>query len=203
MEILVTGFAPFGGETVNPSWEAVFALPEEVGGARVHKLEVPTAYGAAAETVWGEIERLRPDAVLCVGQAGGSAAVRVERIAVNLRDARIPDNAGVQPCDVPIEADGPCAYFATLPTRRITETVQSGGIPAELSYSAGTFVCNDLLYSVLHLSALHRPEMRCGFIHLPYLPRQAVGKAAGMPSMCLDDMIAALRLAIETIGAEQ
>lgn len=203
MNILLTGFEPFGGEAVNPSWEAVSALPEQLGGAHIYKLCVPTEYGTAAEAARREIERLRPDAVLCVGQAGGIAAVRVERVAVNLRDARIPDNAGEQPRDVPIAADGPCACFATLPTRRITETLQGGGIPAELSYSAGTFVCNDLLYSVLHFAARHMPDIRCGFLHLPYLPQQAIGKAAGTPSMSLETMVRALRLAIEAVATEQ
>lgn len=163
MKILVTGFTPFGGEQINPSWEAVKRLPDRIGGAELIKRELPTEFDASGTVLHGLLERLRPDAVLCVGQYGGANGIRVERVAVNLRDARIADNAGRQPTDEPVVTGGPDAYFATIPTRRIVDALRERDIPARLSYSAGTFVCNDLLYCALHESAQGYPTMRCGF----------------------------------------
>ena len=173
MKILVTGFTPFGGEQINPSWEAVERLPDRIGEAVLLKREIPTEFDAACAALRAQLDELRPDAVLSVGQYGGANCIRVERVAVNLRDARIADNAGAKPVDEPVVPGAPDAYFATLPTRRIVEKLRGEDIPAQLSYSAGTFVCNNLLYCALHESTQHDPALRCGFVHVPYLPEQA------------------------------
>ena len=200
MKILVTGFAPFGGEKLNPSWEAVKRLPDRIGGAELIKRELPTEFDASGTVLHGLLERLRPDAVLSVGQYGGANGIRVERVAVNLRDARIADNAGAKPVDEPVVPGAPDAYFATLPTRRIIEKLRERDIPAQLSYSAGTFVCNNLLYCALHESAQKFPATRCGFVHVPYLPEQA--KDGSAPSMSLALMVEALTSAVGEIAAE-
>ena len=198
MTILVTGFDPFGGETTNPSWEAVRRLPDLIGGATVHKRQLPTIFGVAGETLKAAIDELRPDAVLCVGQAGGRAAITVERVGVNLRDARLPDNAGVECADEPIRPGGPDAYLSTLPTRAMVEAIRAGGIPAALSYTAGTFVCNDVLYTLLDTAATEYPGLRGAFIHVPYLPEQAAAKP-NAPSMALQTITRALELALGAI----
>ena len=200
MKILATGFTPFGGEQINPSWEAVKRLPERVGEAVLLKREIPTEFDAACAALREAMDALRPDAVLAVGQYGGASCIRVERVAVNLRDARIADNAGRQPTDEPVVTGGPDAYFATIPTRRIVDALRERDIPARLSYSAGTFVCNDLLYCALHESAQGYPAMRCGFIHVPYLPEQTRDGSA--PSMSLALMVEALTSAVGEIAAE-
>ena len=200
MKILVTGFTPFGGEKINPSWEAVRRLPDHVGGAEIVKREIPTEFDASGAVLHGLLEQLRPDAVLCVGQYGGASCIRVERVAVNLRDARIADNAGRQPADEPVVAGAPDAYFASIPTRRIVDALRERDIPAQLSYSAGTFVCNNLLYCALHESTQRYPALRCGFVHVPFLPEQA--RDGGAPSMSLKLMTEALTAAIGVITAE-
>ncbi len=200
MKILVTGFTPFGGERINPSWEAVRRLPGRIGEAELIKREIPTEFDTSGAVLHELLAELRPDAVLCVGQYGGANCIRVERVAVNLRDARIADNAGKQPADKPVVPGGPDAYFATIPTRKIVDALRGQGIPAQLSYSAGTFVCNNLLYCALHESAQHDPALHCGFVHVPYLPEQA--KDGNAPSMSLEIMVKALGTAAETIAAE-
>ncbi len=150
MKILLTAFEPFGGEAINPAQEAVNAIPERVAGARIVKLAVPTVFGRSIETVYEAMKRERPDAVLCVGQAGGRAELTVERVAINLIDAEIPDNEGLQPRDTPVFPDGPAAYFASLPVRAMAESIKGAGVPARISYTAGTFVCNQLMYGVLY-----------------------------------------------------
>lgn len=202
MKILVTGFTPFGGERINPSWEAVRRLPDRIGEAELIKREIPTEFNASGAVLHGLLEQLRPDAVLCVGQYGGANCIRVERVAVNLRDARIADNGGKQPMDESIVPSGPDAYFATIPTRKIVDALREQNIPAQLSYSAGTFVCNNLLYCALHESAQRYPALRCGFVHVPYLPEQA--KDGNAPSMSLELMVKALETAVEVIvGGEE
>ena len=187
--LLITGFDPFGGESVNPSWLAVSRLPEKIGAYTVHKLEIPTVFGAAAAKVLKKAAEVQPDLILCIGQAGGRSAVTPERIAVNIRDARITDNAGNQPQGKFVAVDGPAAYFATVPVREMAEAVCSANIPATVSNSAGAFVCNDVLYTLLH--HYHDSATRVGFIHVPYLPEQ------GSPSLPLEQTIAALIAAIE------
>ena len=198
MKVLVTGFTPFGGEQINPSWEAVKRLPEHIGEMTITKREIPTEFDAACAALRAAMDELRPDAVLSVGQYGGANGIRVERVAINLRDARIADNAGAKPMDEPVVPGAPDAYFATLPTRRIVEKLRGEDIPAQLSYSAGTFVCNNLLFCALHESARKFPAARCGFVHVPYLPEQA--KDGSAPSMSLALMVRALTAALKTIA---
>ena len=203
MNILLTAFDPFGGETINPALEALSILPEEVGGHRLHKLAVPTLFGGAAELALAAMDRLRPEAVICLGQAGGRKNISVERVAVNLMDARITDNAGYRPVDQPVVPGGPAAYFSTLPVKAMAQAIRDAGLPGEVSYTAGTFVCNSLLYSVLHHAALHLPETRCAFIHVPYLPEQTGGKAEVF-ALPLADMVRGLTAAISAVdGTDQ
>lgn len=189
--LLITGFDPFGGETVNPAWEAVKQLPDTIGGYMLCKLQIPTVFGMAAETVLAKAAQWRPDVILCVGQAGGRKAVTPERVGINVRAARIPDNAGNQPVEEPIVPGGPDAYFATVPVRAMAEAVEAAGLPGAVSNTAGTFVCNDVLYTLLHHYA--GTPVRAGFIHVPYLPQQ------GEPNLPLADTVKALTAAISAL----
>ncbi|SUX54229.1 pyroglutamyl-peptidase I [Chromobacterium vaccinii] len=190
--VLLTGFEPFGGETINPSWEAARRLDgETIAGARVHARLLPCAFGSALDALNHELDALRPDIAIAVGQAGGRPDIAVERVAINIDDARFPDNAGRQPIDQLIVADGPAAYFSTLPIKAIVAGLRERGLPATVSQSAGTFVCNHVMYGLLH-----RGGLRGGFIHLPFLPEQAVRHPRAF-SLTLDDCVSALRLAVE------
>ncbi|MGY8626609.1 pyroglutamyl-peptidase I [Chromobacterium violaceum] len=190
--VLLTGFEPFGGETVNPSWEAARQLDgETIAGARVHARLLPCVFGAALDELYRQLDALRPDVAIAVGQAGGRPDIAVERVAINVDDARFPDNAGQQPIDEPVVANGPAAYFSTLPIKAIVAGLRERGLPATVSQSAGTFVCNHVMYGLLH-----RGGPRAGFIHLPFLPEQAI-RHPGAFSLKLDDCVAALRLAVE------
>ncbi|WP_293820082.1 pyroglutamyl-peptidase I [uncultured Parolsenella sp.] len=200
-KMLVTGFDPFGGESVNPAFEAVKLLPDEIAGYEVVKLEVPTVFTKSARVLEDAIDREEPDVVLCVGQAGGRSAMTVERVAINLVEARIPDNDGEQPMDEPVRADGETAYFATLPVKAMAKAMNDAGVPAFVSYTAGTYVCNWLMYNALYLLARKRPEARGGFVHVPFATEQVVGKANGMPSMSVSVMADALRAALEACVA--
>ena len=193
--LLITGFDPFGGETVNPSWEAVCRLPERIGNLRLIKQQLPTVYGRAAELAIAKAKEISPDAIVCVGQAGRRAAITPEVIGINLREGRIADNAGIILTNTPIDPQGPAAYFATLPVRDMVNAIRSVGLPATLSYSAGAFVCNDLLYSLLH--HFRDNDLPIGFIHVPFLPEQA---GEGVPSMTLDDIVSALEAAISVLS---
>ncbi len=190
-KLLITGFNPFGGGNVNPSWEAVTLLPEQVGEYKVYKLPIPTVFGIAAQMILAEAEKLQPDAIISVGLAGGRDAVTPERIAVNIRDARIPDNRGFQPGGDRVVPEGPAAYFSTLPVEKMALAIRQVGIPAAVSNTAGTFVCNDVLYTLLH--HFNGTPVRVGFIHVPYLPEQ------GTPSLPLEDTVKALTAAIEAL----
>ena len=185
--ILVTGFDPFGGQPVNPAREAVLRLPDTVGGYEIAKLEIPTVFGRAAETVLQAAEKLHPHAILCVGQAGGRSAVTPEVVAINLREASIPDNAGNIPVNTPVIENATDASFATLPVRDMLKAAKERGIPCALSYTAGAFVCNDLLYTLLH--HYRDTDVKVGFVHIPYLPEQA---GEGVPSMELNTAVEAL-----------
>jgi len=185
--VLVTGFEPFGGETSNPSWEICRMLPGTIGPMRVETLRVPCEFGRAIDVVAAAIERHRPALVVCIGQAGGRAHMSVERVAINVDDARAPDNAGAQPIDDPIAGDGPPAYFATLPIKAMTAAMRRAGAPTEVSNSAGTYVCNHLMYGVLHFIAAGGFDARAGFIHVPYAEAQVVDKA-GVAGMSLATM---------------
>ena len=197
MKILLTGFAPFGGETINPSYEAVCRVPDTVAGTQIIKGKIPTSFAACGPVLEQMLQTYRPDAVLCVGQAGGRVSAAVERVAINLMDARIPDNDGAQPIDRPICPDGPAAYFATVPVKAIIQAVRAEGLPCDISYSAGTFVCNCLLYQALHIAATKMPGLRAGFIHLPYSEQQAVGKPEGTPCLPLKTMADILTCAVQ------
>ena len=193
-KLLITGFDPFGGESINPAWEAVTRLPDEVGDYSLTKLMIPTVFGKAGNVVIAEAERLMPDVILCIGQAGGRRAVTPEVVGINLREARIPDNEGNVPEDIPVVNDAPAAYFSTLPIREMVSAVKEKGIECQLSYSAGAFVCNDVLYTLLN--RYDGTDTRVGFIHVPFLPEQA---KEGVPSMALETIIEAIKTAIEAM----
>ena len=191
MNLLITGFEPFGGESINPAWEAVAALPDQIGPWTLTKLKVCTVFGLAARQVIQSADHAKPDVILCIGQAGGRDAVTPEMAALNLRFASIADNAGNQPQDEPIVPGGPAAYFSTVPVRKMAQAIQAASLPGKVSYSAGAFVCNDLFYSLLNHYAAS--SVRVGFIHVPYLPSQ------GTPSLSLEDTVKALCLAITAL----
>lgn len=198
MKILVTGFDPFGGEKVNPALEAVKSLPSVIHGAEIRWVEIPTVFYQSAEILETEIVRYQPDVVLCIGQAGGRASLTPERVAINQDDARIPDNQGNQPIDTPIRLDGEAAYFSTLPIKAIVQAIKEVGLPATVSNTAGTFVCNHLMYQVLYLADKKFPNMRAGFMHIPYMTEQVVNKP-NTASMCLRDIVRGIEAAIGAI----
>lgn len=201
MKILITGFDPFGGETVNPAYEAVKLLPDTIAGAEIIKLEVPTRFHRAGAVLEDAMQRHKPDAVICVGQAGGRAAITPEKVAINLMDGRIPDNAGYQPVDAPIREDGETAYFTSLPVKAMVQRMRDAGIPAAVSYTAGTYVCNYLLYTLLYLIDKKYPNVRGGFIHVPYAMEQVINKPLGTPSMDLRQIARGLETAVEAVAA--
>ena len=190
--LLITGFDPFGGEQINPSWEAVRLLPERIGDFVLRKKQIPTQFHAGARAVLEEAALWQPHVILCVGQAGGRSAVTPERIGVNLRDARIRDNAGYQPQDERICPEGPDGIFATVPVKEMAEAIQKAGYPGAVSNTAGTFVCNEVLYTLLHTFA--GTDVKVGFIHVPYLPEQ------GSPNMSLEDIQRALGAIIQALS---
>lgn len=196
-KILVTGFQPFGGESMNPAWEAVSRLPDTIGDATVTKVEVPVVFGRGPEAVERAVEEVEPDLVLCVGQAGGRAKITPEFVGINYADARIPDNDGYQPVAERIVDGGPDAYFATLPVKAMVQAMREAGVPAEVSYTAGTYVCNDVMYSLLHTLATRHPGVRGGFLHVPYATEQATHLPASTPSMSVDDMARGIAVALE------
>ena len=198
MKILVTGFDPFGGEKVNPALEAVKSLPSEIHGAEIHWVEIPTVFYKAAEVLEIAIIRYQPDAVLCIGQAGGRASLTPERVAINQDDARIPDNQGNQPIDTPIRLDGQAAYFSTLPIKAMVQAIKEEGLPATVSNTAGTFVCNHLMYQALYLADKKFPNVRAGFMHIPYMTEQVINKP-NTASMSLTDIVRGIEAAIGAI----
>jgi len=193
--VLVTGFDAFSGEKLNPSWEICTRLPKAIGGLRVETARVPCEFRRAIETVAEAIERHHPALVVCLGQAGGRAHLSVERVAINLDDARVADNAGARPIDEPIASQGPPAYFATLPIKAMVEGMRAAGVPAEVSNSAGTYVCNHLMYGVLHFLAGSGRQARAGFIHVPYCEEQVLDKPA-IAAMSLATMVKGVESAI-------
>jgi len=197
-KILFTGFEPFGGESINPSWEAVAALPTEIDGVSIVTAKIPVVFGKSADVLLEVLRQEQPCAVICVGQAGGRAAITIERVAINCDDANIDDNAGNRPVDELIARDGPAAYFATLPIKAMVDALRNDGIPAAVSNSAGTYVCNHVMYAALHYAATHKLPLAAGFVHIPYLPLQVKCKAA-MPSMSLEMLTAGLVVMAKTI----
>ena len=194
MKIIVTGFDPFGGETINPSIECVKALPE-IEGVELIRLELPTVFKESAKRLNEVINDVKPDAVLSVGQAGGRPGITMERIAINVDDARIPDNISQQPIDEMIQTEGEAAYFTTLPIKRIVKAIREAGISAEVSNSAGTFVCNHIMYQSLFAATKADKPFKAGFMHIPFIPEQTTDK----PSLPLEESTRALQIAIETI----
>ncbi|BEM08041.1 TPA: pyroglutamyl-peptidase I [Serratia marcescens] len=194
-KVLITGFEPFGGERLNPSWEVVKQLNDmELVGTRIVARQLPCVFGAALEALNAAIDEVQPVMVLAVGQAGGRTDITIERVAINVDDARIPDNQGQQPVDEPIVAGGPAAYFSTLPIKAMVSSMREAGIPASVSQTAGTYVCNHVMYGLLHRLSGQR-EVKGGFIHIPYLPEQAAAHP-GAPSMAASTVLFALELAV-------
>ncbi|HJS34656.1 MAG TPA: pyroglutamyl-peptidase I [Pseudoxanthomonas sp.] len=194
--LLLTGFQAFGGEQENPSWQAVSALHgTRIAGHRVVARELPVAFGDALKALRVALRDTRPALAVCVGQAAGRAQISLERVAINVDDARIPDNAGKQPVDVPVVAGGPAAYFATLPIKAMRQALQEAGFPAGISQTAGTFVCNHVFYGLMHALRTQR-HVRAGFIHLPYSPAQAA-RHPGAPSLAVETATGALRIALQ------
>lgn len=192
--ILLTGFEPFGGDTVNPSERIALALHGvHIDGARVHAEVLPCVFGASIARLHEALDRVRPTIALCLGQAAGREGLTIERVAINVDDARMPDNAGASPIDLPIVSDGPAAHFATLPIKAIVAGLQQAGLPASVSQTAGTFVCNHVFYALMHRLG-HGPA-RGGFLHVPALPEQVRGDRPA-PSMPLEAMVEGVRLAL-------
>ncbi len=198
MKILVTGFDPFGGEPINPAIESVKKLPDNIAGAKIIKLEIPTVRKKSLEKIEKAINEHNPDVILSIGQAGGRFDISIERVGINLDDFRIPDNEGNQIIDEPIFPDGENSYFVKLPVKAMVQNVQKNNIPASVSYTAGTFVCNHVLYGVLYLIEKKYEGKKSGFIHIPFLPQQVVDKR-NMPSMELNTIVKGLTAAIEAI----
>lgn len=198
MKILVTAFDPFGGEKINPALEAVKLLKDEIAGVEIVKLEIPTVFHKSAEVMRDKALEIKPDMILCIGQAGGRFAITPERVAINQDDARIEDNEGNQPIDVEIQADGASAYFATLPIKAMVEKIKEAGVPAAVSNSAGTFVCNHIMYHALYLAEKELGGIQAGFIHVPFIPEQVIDKPE-KPAMSLEDMAKGLTAAIEAM----
>ncbi|MED4750896.1 pyroglutamyl-peptidase I [Brevibacillus choshinensis] len=201
--ILVTGFDPFGGETMNPAWESVKRLKE--GSSADYKLEVrqiPTVFDKSLKYLKEAIKETSPDIVFCIGQAGGRPDITIERVAINVNDARIPDNEGSQPIDTEVVEGGPVAYWSTLPIKAIVKELREKGVPASVSQTAGTFVCNHIFYGLMHTISTLNPSIRGGFIHIPYLPEQAA-RLVGQPSMAVETIVQGLRVAIEAALAHE
>ncbi|ABP59900.1 pyroglutamyl-peptidase I [Enterobacter sp. 638] len=199
--ILVTGFEPFGGETLNPSWEVVKQLEGmTIDDCRVVTRQLPCVFGESLTLLNSAIDELNPTVVIAVGQAGGRVDITVERVGINVDDARIPDNRGQQPIDVAIVPDGPAAWFSSLPIKAMVAAMREKGIPASVSQTAGTFVCNHVMYGLLH-KIRERTNVKGGFIHIPYLPEQAAAHA-GAPSMATQTVKAALEIAL-TVALRQ
>lgn len=199
MHILVTGFVPFDNQDINPSWEAVTQLKDHIGKHTIVKLKLPTSFKKVDTIINKALASNHYDVVLAIGQAGGRHAITPERVAINIDDARIPDNDGFQPIDQAIHLDGASAYFSNLPVKTMTQSIIDQGLPGALSNSAGTFVCNHILYHLGYLQDKHYPRLRFGFIHVPYIPEQVAGKP-DTPSISLESIVKGLTAAIEAIS---
>jgi pyroglutamyl-peptidase len=203
MKLLLTGFEPFGESKINPSEQVVRALKKEkFPGIDLRTAILPVDRKRGSETLIRAVERFKPDAVLCLGEAQRRMVISIERVAVNLLDFRIADNAGTQIVDEPIVRDAPAAYFTTLPVRKMYDAIRKVYVPAELSLSAGAFLCNQVTYELLHYIAENNLNIRAGFVHLPALPAQVVARDVQIPSMSLDTMLVAVHAAIRAIQQE-
>lgn len=198
MKILLTAFEPFGGDSINPALEALKLVKDEICGAQIIKCRVPVVRCRSVETVRAVMEAERPDAVLCIGQAGGRSGLTPERVAVNVDDYRIPDNEGNQPIDEQVFPDGENAYFAGIPIKAMVRKIQESGVPAYVSNTAGTYVCNHLMYGVLYHIAKSFPGMRGGFIHVPFI-REQVTERHGTPYLPLADIVTGIEAAVAAI----
>jgi len=196
MKVLLTGFEPFGGETINPSLEAVKRV--SCPGAEVRAVQIPVEYARSVLVLQDAIRSFEPDAVICVGQAGGREGITPEKVAINLDDASAPDNSSVAITDSLIIPDGPTAYFSTLPVKKMIASMKESGISAHLSYSAGAYVCNHLMYSLLHHYAVEGRKIPAGFIHVPFLPEQ-VQSRPGTPCMPLEEIVKGLEIAVSVL----
>ena len=196
MKVLLTGFDPFGGESINPAYEAVALVPDMIQSHEIIKLEIPTVFRKSIQVIQAAIIEHQPDIVLAIGQAGGRMAIAVERVGINVDDGRIADNEGNQPIDEVIEKDGANAYFSNLPIKIMVEAIKAQNIPAVVSNSAGTYVCNHVLYGIMHLINTSYKDIRGGFIHVPFLPQQVVN--GNMASMSLEMITKGIEIAIET-----
>lgn len=210
MKIIVTGFSPFGGETVNPSYEAVKLLPDEIDGCKLIKLELPVSYDVCPTLLEWMISLYQPDAVVCLGQAAGRTAITPEYVAINLKHSCMPDSSGVKYSDQPVIRDAPNAYFTKLPVRKMVSALKDAGLPGFVSYSCGTYVCNCLMYQLLHLIDTKYPSIKGGFIHVPYSEEQVQAKSLPLFSMtneaiarsigiCLEVLIRSLREGDDTL----
>lgn len=196
-KVLLTGFEPFGGEKLNPSWEAVKQLHGEViDGVTLVAEQIPTVFGKSIEVIEKLIQQYNPDIVICVGQAGGRLHITPERVAININDARIPDNKGNQPIDEPIADKGPVAYWSTLPIKRMVKNMQKSNIPASISHTAGTFVCNHIFYGLMDYITRTSLSIQGGFIHIPFIPEQTINKEA--PSLSLEAIVEGIKIAAVT-----
>lgn len=201
MKILITAFDPFGGEVINPALEAVKLMKDKIKGAKIIKLEVPTVFNESIDKTVAAIKREKPDVVLNVGQAGGRDGITPERVAINVDDARIPDNKGNQPLGEAIYKDGNNAYFSTLPVKAIVKKLKDADLPSSLSNTAGTFVCNHIMYGTLYNISKINPNIRAGFIHVPFIKEQVEDKEdkKAKPYMEIADIVKGLELAVEAI----
>lgn len=199
MKILVTGFNPFGQEKINPSFEAIKNLPDYIKNSKIIKKELPTEYKKSKEVLEKIILKEKPNIILCVGQAGGRSNITVERVSINLIESKIADNVGYKPENMEVLEDGEKAYFATIPVKNIVNKIRNRGIPADISYTAGTFVCNFIMYYALYYCEKYLPKSKAGFIHVPFIPSQVANKERSYPSMSLEDITKALETAIEEI----
>ena len=199
MKVLITGFDPFGGESINPAWEAVKAMENNIDGIEVIKLQIPTVFRKSAEKLFEGIEEHKPNVVICVGQAGGRYDMSIERVAINMDDGRIPDNEGYQPIDTAVYEDGENAYFSTLPIKGIVEEIKAAKIPASVSNTAGTYVCNHIMYSLLYYISKINLDIKGGFIHVPYITEQVVDKK-NMPYMEVSTITRALESAVKALN---
>lgn len=196
MKVIVTGFEPFGGEEINPSWEAVKALPDEMDGAVMIKRQLPVTFNGVKEILPKLIVEEKPDLVILTGQAGGRPNITVERVAINVMDSTMADNEGFKPEDEPVFEGAPAAYFATLPIKAIVKALRNAGIPAGISNTAGTYVCNTAMFTALHTIAVGGMEAKAGFIHVPFSHEQVLDK--GRPSMALETIRRAIEVAVRT-----
>ena len=198
MKILLTGFEPFGGENINPAKEAVKLVKDEIKGAQIVKCYVPVVFGKAIDTVYEEMKKENPDAVLLIGQAGGRYEMTPERVAINCDDARIPDNEGNSPVDQAVFADGPSAYFSTLPIKKMVENMKANNVPAAISNTAGTYVCNHLMYGVRYYIEKEFPNTIGGFMHVPFLHEQVMNKKE-TASLSKEDVVKGIEASLEAI----